>query len=224
MIKYLSNCIQKICYSNNYDDKCYYQNSDVININDVINENNDDNFNKNNSNANKNNSNANKNNVILSDEINNKEKYLENMKRKLYAVKNDKDIPYFSFEGKKYYARPCNIYDGDTFSIIFEIESGEIIKYRCRCLGYDTPEMKPSLSNPNREKEKSLALIAKKRFIDLLNANSSGLILVECHGFDKYGRILVTVYNEIDKMSINDIMIAEGYGKTYDGGTKDTSW
>lgn len=222
MIKYLSNCIQKICNNNNYDDKYYNQNTDIININDVVNGEND--INEYDNTQKTINKNIGKNNVISSDKINNKEKYLEQMKEKLYAVKSEKDIPYFSFEGKRYYARPCNIYDGDTFSIIFEIESGEIIKYRCRCLGYDTPEMKPSLSNPNREKEKSLALIAKKRFTDLLNANSSGLILVKCHGFDKYGRILVTVYNEIDKMSINDIMITEGYGKTYDGGSKDTNW
>jgi endonuclease YncB( thermonuclease family) len=213
MIKYLSNCIQKICYNNNYNDKCYNQNSDIININDAINAVDDDTektINKNSSNN--------------YDKINNKEKYLEHMKEKLYAVKNEKNIPYFSFEGKKYYARPCNIYDGDTFSIIFEIESGEIIKYRCRCLGYDTPEMKPSLSNPNREKEKSLALIAKKRFTDLLNANSLGLILVECHGFDKYGRILVTIYNNVDEMSVNELMIIEGHGKPYDGGKKDVNW
>jgi endonuclease YncB( thermonuclease family) len=131
-------------------------------------------------------------------------------------------IPYFNFKGQTFYAKPCHIYDGDTFSICW-IWKGEPIKYRCRCLGYDSPEMKPSLSNPNREKEKQLALAAKNRFTQLLEANPFGLIKVECGEFDKYGRILVTVYNNIDSKSINEIMIEEHHGKIYSGGTKQ-SW
>jgi len=138
-------------------------------------------------------------------------------------------IPYFNWKGKIFYARPCNIYDGDTFSICW-IWKGDLIKYRCRCLGYDSPEMKPHkliqggkelVLNVNREKEKELAKAAKERFEQLLNANSSGLIKVECDDFDKYGRILVTVWNGIEIRSINQIMLDEGHGRPYLGGTKE---
>jgi endonuclease YncB( thermonuclease family) len=132
---------------------------------------------------------------------------------------NEKDVKYFSFSGKRLIVKPCNIYDGDTFSILFEWK-GEIIKYRCRCLGYDTPEMKPSLKDPNREKEKEKAKEAKRRFEELLAKGKDGFVEVECSDFDKYGRILVTVYNGIDHKSINDIMIQEGHGLVYDGGKK----
>jgi endonuclease YncB( thermonuclease family) len=146
--------------------------------------------------------------------------YLKSIKDKLY----ENDIQeYFSFVGKTFYARACNIYDGDTFSIIF-LHNNTVIKYRCRCLGYDSPEMKPSLSNQNREKEKALAVIAKNRMTELLTKHESGLVFVECFEFDKYGRILVRVYNMIDTKSINEIMIEEGHGKIYDGGKKDTNW
>jgi endonuclease YncB( thermonuclease family) len=146
--------------------------------------------------------------------------YLKSIKDKLYE--NDiKD--YFSFSGKTFYARACNIYDGDTFSIIF-LNNNEVVKYRCRCIGYDSPEMKPSLSNPNREKEKALAILAKNRLIELLSKHESGLVFIECFEFDKYGRILVKVYNMIDEKSINEIMVEEGHGKNYDGGKKDTNW
>ena len=145
--------------------------------------------------------------------------YLKSIKDKLY----ENDIQeYFSFVGKTFFAKPCNIYDGDTFSIIFLHK--DVIKYRCRCLGYDSPEMKPSLSNPNRDKEKALAVIAKNRFTELLTKHESGLVFVECFEFDKYGRILVRVYNMIDTKSINEIMVEEGHGKNYDGGKKDTNW
>ena len=109
------------------------------------------------------------------------------------------------------------------FSICFK-QGNEIVKWRCRCLGYDSPEMKPLLKNPNREKEKELALLAKKRLEQLLLSNESGLIKVVCGHFDKSGRVLGTVYNNVDVDSINNIMIREGHGKEYDGGKKTRIW
>lgn len=141
--------------------------------------------------------------------------------RKYLSNVNEKDVKYFSFEGKRFTVKPCNIYDGDTFSIIF-LYNGILMKYRCRCLGYDTPEMKPSLKNPNREKEKEMAKKAKERFIELLGKGKDGLVEVECFEFDKYGRILVKVYNKVDDKSLNDIMIEEGHGLAYDGGKKES--
>jgi endonuclease YncB( thermonuclease family) len=135
---------------------------------------------------------------------------------------NTDSIPYFSWDNKTFDAIPCNIYDGDTFSICW-ISNGQIIKYRCRCLGYDSPEMKPLLSNPNRDKEKELALAAKNRLIELLGKAPNKLVKIKCGQFDKYGRILVTVWNQVDKKSINEIMIEEGHGKVYDGKKKE-SW
>jgi endonuclease YncB( thermonuclease family) len=132
-------------------------------------------------------------------------------------------VPYFTFSGKTLIAKPCNIYDGDTFSICF-VEENRVVKWRCRCLGYDSPEMKPLLKNPNREKEKELAQLAKQRFEQLLFKNPSGLVRVVCGDFDKYGRVLGTIFNDIDEESINSIMIKEGHGKVYDGGTKDSKW
>ena len=129
-------------------------------------------------------------------------------------------LDYFNFAGKKFSVKPCHIYDGDTFSAIFNF-NGQVIKYKCRCVGYDCAEMKPLKSDPNRDKEKELAKAAKERFIQLVTANPSGLCVIECGIFDKYGRILVTVYNGINKESINELMIKEGHGKPYEGGTKD---
>ena len=141
----------------------------------------------------------------------------------LKNIDDDNSIPYFSFKNRVFYGKPCNIYDGDTFSIIFHYKD-ELIKYRCRCLGYDSPEMKPSLQNKNRFIEKELALKAKQRFIELISKHETKLVKIECFEFDKYGRLLVNVYNLVDEKSVNNIMIEEGFGKVYDGGTKDTNW
>lgn len=128
-------------------------------------------------------------------------------------------LPLFSFQNKRFTAKPCEIYDGDTFSAIFEYR-GEIIKYRCRCYGYDSPEMKPLLSKENREQEIAAAHKAKERFTELLQRGTNGLVEIHCGDFDKYGRILVTVYNESEAISINSTMLTEGHGKTYMGGHK----
>ncbi len=133
---------------------------------------------------------------------------------------SENSIPYFTFNGKFFYAKPCHIYDGDTFSIIFEY-GNEIIKYKCRCMGYDTAEMKPKLNVENRDQIIQKAHSAKNRLTELLQKHPSGLVKVECLNFDKYGRILINVWNMVDNKSINEIMIEEGHGKAYSGGTKE---
>ncbi len=143
-----------------------------------------------------------------------------NTETRLMSAKED-DIPYFTFNGKTFLAKPVNVYDGDTFSIIFEYTpGGELIKYRCRCYGYDSAEMKPRLDFAGREEEIVKANAAKARLIELLGAHPTGLVKVECLDFDKYGRILVKVWNQVSSFSVNDMMVAEGHGKPYFGGTK----
>ena len=138
----------------------------------------------------------------------------------LKQVLEPENMKCFSFIGQSFVGIPANIYDGDTLSIIF-VYNGNPVKYRCRALGYDSPEMKPSLSNPNRIEEKELANAAKDRFIELLTKHADKNIFIKCHEFDKYGRLLVEIWNNVDKDSINTMMINEGHGKPYQGGTKE---
>jgi endonuclease YncB( thermonuclease family) len=153
----------------------------------------------------------------------NQDAEIQNLTTKCCSFVDPKEVPYFTFKDKTFIAKPCHVYDGDTFSVIFDYK-GELIKYRCRCYGYDTPEMRPLKKNPNRDKEKELAKAAKKRIIELLNAHPSGFITIQCKEFDKYGRILIRAFNNVDEKSINEIMVDEGHGKWYDGGTKNHVW
>jgi endonuclease YncB( thermonuclease family) len=134
-----------------------------------------------------------------------------------------KQIPYFTFDGLTVDAIVKSVYDADTFSIIFKHKE-DFIAYRIRCLGYDSAEMKPLKSNPNREHEKKLAIQARDRFIELLNTSKDGIIRVKLGKFEKYGRILGEVWTTAYEKSINEIMIEEGHGKRYLGGKKDTNW
>lgn len=153
---------------------------------------------------------------------NNKKMSLQNQIEKLKEI-NHKEIPLFSFKDKVIIARVVEIYDGDTCTILFEY-NGEIMKYKCRCMGYDCAEIKPKKDAPHRDEEKALALKAKNRFIELIGGIDS-IVQIKALEFDKYGRILGYIYpldSDIEHdQSVNSIMIQEGHGKPYDGGHKE---
>ena len=133
--------------------------------------------------------------------------------------KTTNDIPLFTFEGLNCYGKIVDVYDGDTFKVCI-YHNNRIIKINCRSLGYDSPEIKPRLNIKNREEHIKKAREAKEYLIKQ-TTNKSGLVYLNCHKFDKYGRVLVTIYkNKYSKKSINDEMIEKGHGYRYHGGTK----
>ena len=129
------------------------------------------------------------------------------------------DCDYFTFDGQTHLVKVVKCYDGDTFYCIFKC-NGKYSKFKIRMLGYDSYEMKPSKSIPEIERKeiKRRAKAAKERLEELiLNKN----VYLICHEFEKYGRILGTVKINInDTKSVNELMVEEGHGYEYHGGTK----
>jgi len=119
------------------------------------------------------------------------------------------DTELFSLEGNRYVAKCIDVYDGDTITVIFKFNH-KYQQFKIRMMGYDSPEIRTR----NKE-EKKEGLKAKKVLADEI---LDELIDLECHEFDKYGRLLGTIY--IDGRNINQFMIDEGYGYKYMGGTK----
>ena len=143
---------------------------------------------------------------------------------------NKTNTPIFSFNGLVTYGKAVDFYDGDTFNIIISYYD-LLYHFKARMFGYDSPEMKPSLTLENREEVKKNALVAKNRLMELLG--SKEYFKVHCHEFDKYGRLLVSVFikdhddGENDdngvydfNKSVNGQMVREGHGYSYYGGTK----
>ncbi len=52
-------------------------------------------------------------------------------------------------------ARCVDVYDGDTFTVLL-LHDGRVVRRRCRCLGYDLPEMRGASAN------KPLAVAARE--------------------------------------------------------------
>lgn len=148
-----------------------------------------------------------------------------------------KTVPKFSFNGLKIIGKSCKVYDGDSCWALFYF-NGALTKCAIRMYGYDTPEMR----SPS-QKEVAWAHIAKARLKELIDGNIVAIHFVD--DSDKYGRQLANLYIMGDALEgtdhethitdhnamwdeehlhrmvhINQLMIDEGYGVPYQGGTK----
>ena len=107
------------------------------------------------------------------------------------------------------------VVDGDTVDISIDLGFDLTKKERVRLAGIDTPE-----TRTKDLKEKELGYEAKEFLqIHLMKASK---LTVKTEKDGKYGRMLGWLYKtEDDEMSINELMVNEGYAWSYDGGTKE---
>ena len=128
----------------------------------------------------------------------------------------------FSLKGLTKLCKVASVYDGDTCNVVFD-HNGVINRWNVRMNGYDTPEMRPSKKLPNRDEIKKKA-IESRDFLKSLVFNDHQLVYIKCGEFDKYGRLLGDLFiNENDDESVNSLMIKNGHGYEYHGGTKKVS-
>jgi len=139
------------------------------------------------------------------------------------------NTPEFSFKGREFLAKVLDVYDGDTVTITVKVDE-TYFRMNCRLDGIDTPELKS-----HDEEEKRAAKMARKYLIDLILESDTPLeitreetrklcgegnkiLLIKCRDFDKYGRLLVELWNS--SFCLNRRMIESGFAGKYDGGTK----
>ena len=112
------------------------------------------------------------------------------------------------------------VVDGDTIDVTIDLGFDLFKKERVRVAGVDTPEKR------TRDlEEKELGIEATNWLKEKLDGAISGdddlVIRTELvGGMGKYGRLLGWLYIGDSELSLNEIMIEEGYAWTYDGGTK----
>ena len=110
--------------------------------------------------------------------------------------------------------------DGDTIDVSIDLGFDLIKKERVRIAGIDTPEKR------TRDlEEKALGIDAtnwmKKNLEDTIAGDDELTIRTELvGGMGKYGRLLGWLYVGESDISLNEIMIEQGYAWAYDGGTK----
>jgi micrococcal nuclease len=117
----------------------------------------------------------------------------------------------------EYYVRKVeNVVDGDTIDVLIDLGFDILFQSRVRLAGIDTPE-----SRTKDLKEKTLGLESKEYLKKALKDAKSVVIKTEkMDSSEKYGRILGWVYINGDTVSLNDMMINDGYAWGYLGDTK----
>jgi micrococcal nuclease len=109
-----------------------------------------------------------------------------------------------------------NVVDGDTIDVIIDLGFDILFSSRVRLAGIDTPE-----SRTTDKAEKILGLESKEYLKKQLKDAKSVVIKTEkMNSSEKYGRILGWIYVNGDTVSLNDIMINDGYAWGYLGNTK----
>ena len=110
--------------------------------------------------------------------------------------------------------------DGDTIDVTIDLGFDLFKKERVRVAGVDTPEKR------TRDlEEKELGIDAtnwlKKHLEEAISGEEDLVIRTELvGGVGKYGRLLGWLYIADSQLSLNEMMIEEGYAWAYDGGTK----
>ena len=103
-------------------------------------------------------------------------------------------------------ASDLRVIDGDTVEIV-----GEKIRLCC----VDTPEIRGQC-----EAERRLAVLAKHRVASLMAGNTFSVDR-SSQKTDRYGRTIASI--RLMGSTLSEILIAEGYGRTYSGGRR-SSW
>ena len=144
---------------------------------------------------------------------------------------NISTIPFFSLTGLSTPARVCDIIDGDTIVCILPFPNNNSFhKFYVRLNGIDTCEIKSQ--DPFLHAK---ALAAKNEIVTLICKENTDKQLSEyfhlyykeiwlkCHEFDKYGRLLASIYlSPNDTESLSDHLISKKLAYSYTGAKKPT--
>lgn len=113
-------------------------------------------------------------------------------------------------------SRLHNVVDGDTIDVDIDLGFDVFIYKRIRLAGIDTPE-----SRTKDKHEKQLGLEAKEWLTHKLeNVEHIRIKTEKPDSTEKYGRILGWLYIGDAELSVNELMIAEGYAWSYSGEKK----
>lgn len=123
----------------------------------------------------------------------------------MISVEQAKCVPKFSLKGFEVDAIITKVYDGDTVHAVFALEEQGYYRWSCRLAKINTPELRSIDSE-----ERGLARKAKLALADKVLHQQVRLRLGK---FDKYGRLLATIY--LNDENINEWLISKGYAMPY---------
>ena len=103
--------------------------------------------------------------------------------------------PEWTLKGRVEFAKCFDVYDGDTFKVIFSVDGDCYWHIACRAQGINTAEIN---SRDPVEKEKAIAARTQLRSLIL-----GKIIVIKFGEFDKYGRPLADAFVRADGHPLN---------------------
>jgi endonuclease YncB( thermonuclease family) len=105
------------------------------------------------------------------------------------------------------------VVDGDTIDVVIDLGFDIHVTKRIRLYGIDAPE-----SRTRNKEEKVRGLAAKARLKELLDKKQT--MYIESFGEGKFGRLLAKIFVGEYQVDVIDLMITEGHGEAYYGGSR----
>ncbi len=136
------------------------------------------------------------------------------LEQKLFSM-DIKKFSEFDLSGNRLVCKVLRVHDGDTCTIGFKW-STKFYKKNIRLTGLDCPELHSKVP-----KESQLCRLGRE-YISSQYLNK--LAIVEMGPMDKYGRILVTLYDRDSGESVNQKMIDYKFARTYGGDLHKDQW
>ncbi len=115
--------------------------------------------------------------------------------------------PKLEFDGHICKAKCVKVYDGDTIHVVIEYPRREYHRFVARMAGYNSAELRGGTPE-----ETDAGLRAKSVLEGLI---LDKIITIHCGKYDKYGRLLITVY--YSGTNVNEWMVSHNYGQPYTG-------
>ena len=101
--------------------------------------------------------------------------------------KYNNKTPIFTLERSFVQGKIVDVYDGDTVKIVLNLPiNSQYFRWNCRLSGINTPEIRTK-----NIKEKEFGLLVRDKLKERIE---NKILLIKCGEFDKYGRLLVEIY------------------------------
>jgi hypothetical protein len=156
------------------------------------------------------------------------------MQQFLLGPAANNQVPMFTLDGIQAWVRVTDVHDADTVKIVTDaVVPGKLVRFSARLSGIDGAEITshdPAIRAwATKGRDRLIELVSSKAFaggsdkkgiVQFLQDNPA-IVWARFGQFDKYGRLLVTLYGSPDEgSSLNAELLRQDLAKVYGGGRK----
>lgn len=136
---------------------------------------------------------------------------------------NMNTTPAYSLSGLKAWARLLDVHDGDTIRVAVEVFPGKVMQSLVRIAGINAPELSDTEAGQNARvrllqllvPDCTFGMTPSKKELQLYLHERVCLVVIDCAGIDKYGRVLARVARDPSAPDVGDVLLQEHLARPY---------